>query len=55
MVKKNDVVTLSYILKNSNGIELCGTRAEDVMNCLHGAGNIVPGLEEEHEDLRRPR
>lgn len=52
MIKKNDVVTLSYILKNSDGVELGSAGAEEAMNYLHGAGNIVPGLEEEIENMK---
>lgn len=46
MIKKNDVVSLSYTLKNEAGMELGKADAKDPMNYLHGAGNIVPGLEE---------
>ena len=52
MIKKNDVVSLSYSLKNSDGIELDKAGAEEPMNYLHGAGNIVPGLEEAIESLK---
>ncbi len=52
MIKKNDVVTLSYTLKNSAGVELGKADAKDAMNYLHGAGNIVPGLEEVIEGLK---
>ncbi len=51
MIKKNDGVTLSYTLKNSTGVELGKAEAKDAMNYLHGAGNIVPGLEEAIEGL----
>ncbi len=52
MIKKNDVVSLGYILKNSDGVELGRAGAEDGMNYLHGFGNIVPGLEEELENMK---
>lgn len=52
MIKKNDVVTLSYTLKNSDGVELGKAGAEEPMNYLHGAGNIVPGLEEAIEPMQ---
>ena len=52
MIKKNDVVSLSYSLKNSDGIELGKAGAEEAMNYLHGAGNIVRGLEEAIENLK---
>ena len=49
MIKKNDVVSLSYSLKNSDGIELGKAGAEEA---IHGAGNIVRGLEEAIENLK---
>jgi FKBP-type peptidyl-prolyl cis-trans isomerase SlyD len=52
VIKKNDIVSLSYTLKNSDGVEIDKAGAEDAMNYLHGAGNIVPGLEEEIEKLK---
>ncbi len=45
MIKKNDVVSMSYVLKNENGEELGRAEAKEPLNYLHGAGNIVPGLE----------
>ena len=45
MIKKNDVVSISYILKNANGEELGRAETKEPLNYLHGAGNIVPGLE----------
>lgn len=46
MIKKNDVVTMSYTLRDSAGAELGKADAKEPLNYLHGAGNIVPGLEE---------
>ena len=45
MIKKNDVVSISYILKNAKGEELGRAETKEPLNYLHGAGNIVPGLE----------
>ena len=45
MIKKDSVVTLSYILKNGNGEELDRSNAADPLAYLHGHGQIVPGLE----------
>ena len=52
MIKKNDVVSLSYTLKNSDGVELDKAGADEAMNYLHGAKNIVLGLEEEIELMK---
>lgn len=42
---------MSYTLKDSEGTELGRTETEEPLNYLHGAGNIVPGLEEAIEGL----
>ncbi|MEC7640914.1 MAG: peptidylprolyl isomerase [Nitrospinota bacterium] len=47
MIKNNTVVSLSYNLKNSNGDELDRTGSDQPFTYLHGAGQIVPGLEDE--------
>jgi len=41
------VVTFHYKLTNSNGEELDSSSGRDPMKYLHGASNIVPGLEKE--------
>tara|TARA_B100001971_G_C18077850_1_gene476629 strand:+ start:374 stop:850 length:477 start_codon:yes stop_codon:yes gene_type:complete len=46
VIKKNDVVTMGFSLKNSAGEELDSADAKEPLNYLHGAKNIVPGLEE---------
>jgi FKBP-type peptidyl-prolyl cis-trans isomerase SlyD len=51
VIKKNDVVTLSYTLKNSDGVEIDKVGVDQAMSYLHGAGNIVLGLEEAVEQL----
>jgi len=40
-------VTFHYTLTNSNGEELDSSAGRDPMKYLHGASNIVPGLEKE--------
>ena len=52
MIKKNDVVTLSYTLKNSEGVDLGKADAKEPLNYLHGVGGNIPGLEEEVEGLK---
>ena len=48
MIKKNDVVTLSYTLKNSAGVELGKAEAKEAMNYLHGGGKYCSGAGESH-------
>ena len=45
IVEKNRVVSFHYTLKNSSGEEMESSRERDPMSYLHGAGNIIPGLE----------
>jgi FKBP-type peptidyl-prolyl cis-trans isomerase SlyD len=40
------VVAIQYTLKNSEGETIDASEAGDPLRYLHGAGNIVPGLEE---------
>jgi FKBP-type peptidyl-prolyl cis-trans isomerase SlyD len=51
MIKNNDVVNLSYCLKNSKGEELDKSDASQPFAYLHGKGQIVPGLEKALEGL----
>lgn len=44
-VAKGKVVGLRYTLRNSSGTVLDQCTDEEPMEYLHGAGNIVPGLE----------
>ena len=46
VVADKKVVTIHYTLKNSEGEELDSSRGGEPMAYLHGAQNIVPGLEE---------
>ena len=45
IVEKNKVVTFHYTLKNSDGEQLESSREKDAMTYLHGANNIIAGLE----------
>ncbi len=45
IVEKNKVVTFHYTLKNSDGEQLESSREKDAMTYLHGANNIIVGLE----------
>jgi FKBP-type peptidyl-prolyl cis-trans isomerase SlyD len=48
-IGEKSVVTFHYTLTNSNGEELDSSASRDPMKYLHGASNIVPGLEKEME------
>lgn len=52
MIKKGKVVSLSYLLKNSKGEELDRADKADPFTYLHGASQIVPGLENALEKLK---
>lgn len=45
IAEKNKIVTFHYTLKNAAGEELESSRERDPMSYLHGANNIIPGLE----------
>lgn len=49
IVEKDKVVSFHYTLKNSIGEEMESSRERDPMSYLHGAGNIIPGLEKAME------
>ena len=44
-ITQNSVVTFHYTLSGEQGETLESTRESDPMLYLHGAGNIIPGLE----------
>lgn len=46
-IDRNTVATFHYILCNTAGDELETSRAGEPTAYLHGAGNILPGLEKE--------
>lgn len=50
-IADNCVVTMHYTLTNGKGQVIDSSRQGDPLPYLHGAGNIVPGLEKELLDL----
>ena len=51
MIKKNSIVSMSYCLKNANGVELDSADKDKPFAYLHGTGQMIPGLEKELEGL----
>ena len=51
MIKKNSVVGISYILKNTEGEVLDRAPAAEPLVYLHGSGQIVSGLEKALDGL----
>jgi FKBP-type peptidyl-prolyl cis-trans isomerase SlyD len=49
MIKQNSVVTMHYELRSADGEVLDSSEGQDPLVYLHGAGNIIVGLEEELE------
>jgi FKBP-type peptidyl-prolyl cis-trans isomerase SlyD len=47
MIKENSVVTMHYELKDSEGEILDSSKDQEPLVYLHGAGNIIVGLEEQ--------
>ena len=47
MIKQNSVVTMHYELKDSEDQILDSSKDQDPLVYLHGAGNIIVGLEEQ--------
>ncbi len=45
-IEKNRVVSINYVLTDDDGITLDSTQDQAPMAYLHGANNILPGLEE---------
>ena len=45
MVGKNKVVSLKYLLRNSEGVELDRADADEPFEYLHGHEQILPSLE----------
>ncbi len=44
-IAANKVVTIDYVLKNDAGEVLDSSEGREGLSYLHGAGNIIPGLE----------
>jgi FKBP-type peptidyl-prolyl cis-trans isomerase SlyD len=53
MIKNGTVVNLSYTLKNSDGDVLDKADASEPFTYLHGASQVVPGLETALEGLKK--
>lgn len=49
MIKQNSVVTMHYELKNAAGEVLDSSKDQEPLVYLHGANNIIIGLEEQLE------
>ena len=49
IAEKNKVVTFHYTLKNEAGEEMESSRKSEPMSYLHGANNIITGLEKAME------
>lgn len=49
IAEKNMVVSFHYTLTNAEGEEMESSRERDPMSYLHGANNIIPGLEKAME------
>lgn len=49
IIEKNKVVSFHYTLKNARGEEMESSRDRDPMSYLHGANNIITGLEKAME------
>ncbi|MCG8416068.1 MAG: peptidylprolyl isomerase [Pseudomonadales bacterium] len=47
MIGQNSVVSMHYTLKNDNGDVLDSSEGKPPMMYLHGANNLIPGLEAE--------
>lgn len=47
MIKQNSVVTMDYLLKDAQGETLDSSEGQEPLTYLHGAGNIIVGLEEQ--------
>lgn len=52
MIKQNSVVTMHYELKGSDGEVLDSSKGQEPLVYLHGAGNIIVGLEEQLLDKK---
>lgn len=46
-IEQNKVVSFHYTLSNADGDTIESSQGRDPMVYLHGAGNIIPGLEKE--------
>ncbi|WIO74370.1 peptidylprolyl isomerase [Porticoccaceae bacterium LTM1] len=44
-IKENSVVSIHYTLTDDDGVQIDSSQGADPLVYLHGAGNIIPGLE----------
>jgi FKBP-type peptidyl-prolyl cis-trans isomerase SlyD len=51
-IEKNNVVSIRYIMKNSNGVILENTMNNDPVSYLHGSTGILPLLQAQLEGLK---
>lgn len=51
-IQDNAVVSIHYTLTNESGDLLDSSSGKDPLKYLHGAGNIIPGLENELVDCK---
>ncbi|MGM0633692.1 MAG: FKBP-type peptidyl-prolyl cis-trans isomerase [Pseudomonadota bacterium] len=49
MIGKDAVVSIHYTLKNDEGQVVDSSEGRDPLSYLHGANNLIPGLEQELE------
>lgn len=52
MISKGKVVSLAYTLKNDAGEELDRSDRAEPFNYLHGASQVIPGLEQAIETMK---
>lgn len=52
MIKQNSVVSMHYTLKDAQGEVLDSSEGQEPLTYLHGAGNIIVGLEEQLLDKK---
>lgn len=45
-IQANTVVSIHYTLTDDDGVQLDSSQGKEPLTYLHGAGNIIPGLED---------
>ena len=45
-ITKNKVAAIHYTLRDDEGTVIDSSEGRDPLNYLHGAGNLIPGMEE---------
>lgn len=45
-ITKNTVASIHYTLRDNEGTVIDSSEGRDPLNYLHGAGNLIPGMEE---------